>query len=102
MKFYSDDYYTVVAKNRKEAVKFFITEKLTDEEGLDEIQEINPEKKKMLFPVDELPEQYHDEEMYPRKNLFGEYLGVEITLQEAVQYHKEKPPYIISMSSELM
>ena len=33
MKFYSDDYHTVVAKNREEAIKFFIDQELTDEEG---------------------------------------------------------------------
>ena len=51
MKIYSDDYYTVVAKCRKEAVKFFIDQELTDEEGLEEIREIDPDKKKMWFFV---------------------------------------------------
>gem|GEM_PF-3884361 len=31
MKFYSDDYYTVVSENREEALNYFISEELTDE-----------------------------------------------------------------------
>ena len=102
MKFYSDDYHTVVAKDQEEAIKFFIDQKLTDEEGIEEIREINPYKKKMWFPLDQLPEEYHDEGKYPRQNWFGEYIGVEITLAEALKYSKEKPPFVISISSELM
>ena len=102
MKVFSDDYYTVVAENLSAAIKFFLDQDLTDQEGLEEIREINPDKKKMWFPVNELPEEYHNEEKYPRKNWCGEYTGVEITLTEAMRYRTDKPPYIISVSSELM
>jgi len=102
MKFYSDDYHTVVAKNQEEAIKFFIDQELTDEEGIEKIREINPYKKKMCFPLDQLPEEYHDEDKHPRKNWLGEYIGVEINLQEALKYSREKPPFVISISSELM
>lgn len=102
MKFYSDDYYTVVAENREEATMFFIKQDLTDEDGLSELREIDPDKNKMWFPLDELPEKYHDEEKYPTKNWCGQYVGVELTLREAAQYRQEKPPYIISVSSELV
>lgn len=102
MKIYSDDYYTVVAKCRKEAVKFFIDQELTDEEGLEEIREIDPDKKKMWFPLNELPGEYHNEDKHPRESWCGEYIGVEITLAEALKYSQKKPPFIISVSSELV
>ena len=98
---YSDDYYTVVAENRDDAVKLFVYQELTDEEGLEYIREIDPDKKKMWFPLDELPEEYHNEEKYPGKDWRGEYTGVEITLTEAMKYSKEEIPYVICVSSEL-
>lgn len=103
MKIYSDDYYTVVAKDREQAIKYFIDNEFTDEECLNEIHEVNPDKKKMWFPINELPEEYHNEIKYPQKDWCGEYIGVQITLAEALRYRKEeKPPFVICVSSELM
>lgn len=79
-KVFSDDYYTVVAESKEQAVQFFIDQELTDEEGIEYIEEVDPDKKTMLFPVDELPEEYHDEEKYPRENWCGYYEGVSISL----------------------
>lgn len=102
-KVYSDGYFTVVAESKDDAIQFFLKDQLTDEEGLEEIIKIDPGAKKMWFPVDELPEQYHDEEKYPRKNWANEYVGVEITLTEAMKYRKEESlPYIICVSSDVM
>ncbi len=65
--------------------------------------QIDPDIKKMWFPVDKLPEEYHNEEKYPRKDWCGEYIGVEITLTEALKYkQKEKLPFVICISSDLM
>lgn len=102
MKVYSDDYYSVVAENLEQAKRFFLDQELTDEEALDEIREINPDKRKVWFPVNELPEQYHDQNKYPQQDWCGEYIGVELTLTEAMQYHTENPPYVISVSSDLV
>lgn len=102
MRFFSDDYHTVVAKDITAARLFFLQQELTDEEGLDEIREVDPDKRKMLFPLDGLPEKYHDENKYPRESCLGEYTGVLITLSEALQHRREEPPYIISVSSDVL
>jgi hypothetical protein len=102
-KIFCDDYFTVVAETKEDAIRFFLNQELTDEDGLEDIREVNPDKKKMWFPVDELPEQYHDEQKYPRKNWCGQYVGVEITLTEAMKYRKPEPlPYIICASSDVV
>ena len=50
-KIYSNDYFTVVAESKDDAIKFFLKENLTDEVGLEEIREVDPDKKTILFPV---------------------------------------------------
>lgn len=103
LKVFSDDYYTVVARNKQEAIDFYMSQELGyDDEIKESVYEVDPGKKTMLFPVDELPAKYHDEEKYPRKDWCGEYIGVAITLAEAMQYRKEKPPYIICVSSDVV
>lgn len=100
-KVFSDDYYTVVAESREQAVQFFLDQELTDGEGIEYIEEVDPDKKTMFFPLDELPEEFHDEKKYPREDWCGHYVGVKITLTEAMKYSKEEAPYIICVSSEL-
>jgi len=102
MKLYSDGFYTIVAEGRDDAVKLLLKQEFVEKECIDELQEVDPDKKKMWFPIDELPEQYHDEEKYPKENKYGEYVGVKITLREAMQYCKDKPPFVIGVSSELV
>lgn len=102
MKVFSDDYYSVAADSLEQATQFFLEQELIDEENAGDIREINPDKHKVWFPVYELPEQYHDQDKYPQKDWCGEYIGIELTLTEAMQFHEEIPPYIISVSSELV
>lgn len=102
MKVYSDDYVTIVASNKEEAAKTCFEQELGDADIIDYLEEIDVDKEKMWFPVDELPEEYHDEEKYPRKKWFEEYVAVKITLREAIKYSKEKPPYILCISASLM
>ena len=101
MKVFGDDYYTVVAGTEQQAIDLLVSLEYISEEDKHQMWEVDPNKKKMWFPVDELPEQYHVEEKYQRKNWCGMYEGVEITLQEAMQYRNEKIPYIICISSDL-
>lgn len=101
-KVYGDGYYTVVAENKEEAVRLFLNEKLIDEEYLEDIREIDTDKEIMWYPLDELPEKYHDKEKYPRENWCGMYIGVKINLTEAMKYCQEETPYIICISNELV
>lgn len=100
MKIFGDDYYTIVAETKEQAEGLFLKEELGDLEET-ELIEINGDKRHMWFAVDDLPEKYHDKEKYPRKDWCGMYIGVKITLNEAMKYREEKPPYILSVSSDL-
>lgn len=97
-----DGYYKIAAESKEQAEKLAEDEELIDDIDECVIEEVEPSKHKMWFPVEELPEEYHDESKYPRKNWCGEYTGVEITLSEAVENIKEDPPYVLSISSELV
>lgn len=99
MKIFGDHYLTVVAENEEQArrcYKEYIEMEPEDNFGL-----VDGSKRKMWYAVDELPEKYQDEAVYPRKDWCGEYVGVEITLDEAVGFRKETPPYILSVSGDL-
>jgi len=102
MKFFSDGYVTIVAKSKKEAVQLYLEQDFGDEETIEFLEEIDPTRKTMLFPIDELPKKYYDEDKYPRKDWCGLYIGVEIPLIEAMKYKKEKPPYVLCVSSDLV
>jgi hypothetical protein len=54
------------------------------------------EKRKMWFPIEWLPEEYHKE---PYKNFNG--LCVEVPLVVAMKYRTDKLPYVLSVSSDL-
>mgnify|MGYP006894386954 CR=1 FL=1 len=100
MKIFGNDYCTIVAETQEQAEKLF-EEELGDlpEDGL---RAVDGSKRKMWFPIDELPERYHDETKHPRRDWHGEYTGVEITLSEAMRFRKDKPPYMLSVSSDLV
>lgn len=101
MKIFGDEYVTIVAETKEQAEEFYKENEFGDlpEGGL---EVIDGSKREMWFPVDELPEKYRDEEKYPQKDWAGFYIGVEITLNEAMQYRKEEPPYVLSVSSDLL
>lgn len=98
MKVFSDDYQTVVARDIDEAEELLLS---NDGEYECDLEEVDPEKKTMYFPLDELPQEYHDKTKYPISNVYG-YVGVEITLAEAMRYTKNEPPYILSISGDLL
>lgn len=101
MKIFGDEYYTIVAETKEEAEKFYVDNELGDTEDI-ELKEVDGSKSKVWFSIDELPEEYHDKDKYPRESICDMYIGVKITLDEAIKFKKEKPPYILSISSDLI
>jgi len=101
MKIFSDDYFTIVAESKEQAEQFY-EEVIGELDDGVELEEVDRSIKTMLYPVDKLPEQYHDESKYPREEWANEYIGVKITLNEAMKFRKEEPPYILSVSSDVL
>lgn len=96
MKIFMDDYYTIVAKTKKQAKEYY---KGLGETGEFEFEEVDGGIEKVHFPLDKLPDQYQDEAKYPRQDSYG-YVSVEITLNEAMKFSKEETPYMLAFSSE--
>lgn len=95
-----DDYYTIVANSEDKAKALYLECDLGEEEGID-IQKADIDKCYMFFPLKDLPEQYHDISKYPTQKYEGED-HVEITYREAMSFHTEDEPYILSVSSDLI
>lgn len=105
MKIFGNDYATIVAENIEQAIKCYESEFDVDlrNEIEGELTQVDGSKRKMWFPVDMLPEKYQDKEEYPRRNCgYGEYIGVLVTLNEAMQYRKGQVPYVLSISKDLV
>lgn len=95
-----DDYYVMAANSPEEAKTLYLKNDLGEEEDID-LKEVDIDKECMLFPVKELSEQYHDQSKYPRQKV-EDYWSVEITYREAMSFHTEDKPYILSVSSDLL
>ncbi|WIF95143.1 hypothetical protein [Caminicella sporogenes] len=98
-----NDYWTIIAKNKDEAIKFYIEECEGDETEIF-AKEINPEKHYMYFPIEEIPETRLKELKQENAKTY-EYEGkiyIQITKAEAMKYRKEEKPYILSVSAELL
>ena len=92
-----DDYHAVAAENIEDAKKFYIDElEGTENDFIGD--EVDPDKSKVWFPTEELPKEYS-------KLLCQTYDGikfVEVTKRVAMEHRKDKPPYLLSVSSELL
>lgn len=97
MKVYQvDDYHRVVANSVGEAKEYYLNE-LAGEEDLFDGREVDIDKEKMWFQLDELPGELHKP---PYKNWgYGE--CCKVPLRVAMKINKEqgiKPPYCIATS----
>jgi len=103
MNVYSDLCFYVVAEDSVDATNFFVDRGLLDDkESIADIRRINPDTMKVIFPLEKLPAEYHNEHKYPRKDhKGGHHNGIAITLTEAMKYHHKKPPYILAISDFL-
>jgi hypothetical protein len=98
MKIYQvDDYHKVVAESKEQAKEFYMSELGGEEEDFYG-DEVNPDKNKMWFPIDDLPEEYHKE---PFKK-WEDNLCVEVNLRVAMKHRKSKAPYLLAVSSDLL
>ncbi len=104
MKIFGDDYLTIVAETREQAEDFYKNEfGLESEDGLHEVLSTS---RKIWFPLEELPNEYFNKTKYPRCALKDDkemyYTAVEITLLEAMKFRKDKLPYCLSISGDLI
>lgn len=104
-----DEYYTVVAHSEEEALNYY-----TEEYGiaLDDIgeceeecvEEINPEKNKMYYPVSLIPAEKLKELIeigHKQEEWFGD-LCISITKAEVMKLRNETKAYVLSISSEVL
>lgn len=102
-KFYSDGYATIVAESIEDACELAESQQLCDagtaKEYYRELK--HPEKKTMIYPVEDLPEGYLDPEKHEINNLQGCYFGIDLDFVEAARLHElkeTKAPYVLCLS----
>lgn len=98
-----DDYYTIVAHNAEDAIRYHIE---TNEADPEEIyaEEINPEKRFMYVSMNDIPAQRIKEllEIKTSTKLFEGVSYILITKAEAMKYRNATEPYTLSISSDLL
>ncbi|SCG82702.1 hypothetical protein DW1_1129 [Proteiniborus sp. DW1] len=101
-----DEYYTVVAHGGEEALSCYVEEYgiTPDDELYEGVEEINPEKSRMFYPVSEIPVTRLEEliELGHKQEIWDGDLCISITKAEAMKLRNETKPYILSVSSDVL
>lgn len=101
-----DEYYTVVAHGEEEALGCYVEEYgITPDDNINDcVEEINPEKSRMFYPVNEIPVARLKEliKLGHKQEKWDGDLCISITKAEVMKLKNENKPYILSVSSDVL